>query len=62
MPDRDCSQAVPQLFPLPEASCAFPYILFLTQKLSHIGLQWGAGAEKLSCSFRNSKENKYMAG
>lgn len=36
MPDRDCRQAVPQLFPLPEATCTFLYTLFLTQKLSHI--------------------------
>lgn len=36
MPDRDCSQAVPQLFPLPEATCASLYPLFLAQKLSHL--------------------------
>lgn len=59
---RNCSQATLQLSPLPQATCASIYTLFLTQKLPHLWLWWGAGAEKLSCSFGNSKKNKCVGG
>lgn len=36
MLDRDCSQAMPLLFPLPEATCASLYTLLLTHQLSYL--------------------------